>query len=280
VERRLRETPDDEAVAIALFERAVYLARRDEWPDALVHFERSYAVKPAHTTLYSLAVARLRLGRGVAARAGFRAFLATSANPEESELRSAAVSAVKAIEARAGYLEVDTDPEDAVVVIDGRASDSGEPMLVDPGMHSVMATAPGYAPQARSVLLEEGEKVKLELVLVLAPTQGVPMASESPPYAPIALASAGGGVLTAAAVLGTVTWIQASDSGKGGMSTDELGNRTVAAGILGGVGVAALAVGVTWLIVGAVTDVPEDERLRAAVRPWRGDQVAGFELVF
>src|SRR5262245_27117761 len=73
-----------------VFVAAVEAVQRGDWLEARELYARSYSLRPASTTLYSLAVAQRETGDLVKALESFRAFLALEPNAQSLRFREPA----------------------------------------------------------------------------------------------------------------------------------------------------------------------------------------------
>jgi hypothetical protein len=131
--------------AQALFERGVQLSREERWLEARDAFVRSAALTPRASTYYNLAVTSLELGLARAALDAFAQFdLYVDPRSQVGYVQQAAELRAHA-RARVGTLVLSLVPEDARVEVDGQVEPGSgtRVVLLDPGMHTVKASAPG-----------------------------------------------------------------------------------------------------------------------------------------
>lgn len=159
------------ARAQALFAEGYALLRAKSYGPACVRFEESQRLDPSPGTLYNLAVCAHRQGHFATAWRRWREFLAQpGTRPRE---RSVAEAAALEAEKSAGRLVLRAGPDmpgGMVVSLDGRTLGAGElgaAVLVDPGAHRVVVTAPGR--EAREVTVAAGSGKTSEAVLAPGP---------------------------------------------------------------------------------------------------------------
>ncbi|MGH6962434.1 MAG: PEGA domain-containing protein [Dongiaceae bacterium] len=177
-----------EREAKALFKEANQLAQSGDYLGALEMFQAAYARFPNPKILINMASVLEALGRNVEAAEAYEKFLQSEDAPKarKPEVQQLLV----ALDARIGRLQIEVDPPDARVSVDGKpAGEPGKPLdvRVDPGGHAVMAEKEGFAPTMRTVKVEAGEKrgVLLKLTPGGAPPPAVtPVPTPPTPAAP------------------------------------------------------------------------------------------------
>ncbi|MBX7195670.1 MAG: PEGA domain-containing protein, partial [Sandaracinaceae bacterium] len=165
-----------ETEARAHFEAGRAHARSERWAEALVEFQASEALVPRSVTEFNLAATLLRLGRAretleMLARLEARPDLDAQLRADVATLRAAARDAVRT-------LALAVTPSDARLEIDGvvlEGTGSPRAVLLDPGPHTVVITAPGYAERRESL---PADAVTLGVELTPLPTLAVVESSE------------------------------------------------------------------------------------------------------
>src|SRR5690348_13485741 len=184
-------------LALAIFARAgVALADDDDWAEAgqLFHearalmqkpdglnkacelFTKSYELRQRGDTLLNLAECHRRQGKTATA---WREFDEAIKYAEKVEFKEAIEAAVKlrdelATKLSAMMVEVESPPEGIEVILDGKPLPSaqwGTLLFVDPGTHSVSASAKGHEPfeQSTDVGSKGGERATIKIVLKKIP---------------------------------------------------------------------------------------------------------------
>ena len=214
----LAQPSDSErATARALAEEAQSALDRKDFKRAAELFTRANAIFAAPTLTLGLARAQVGQGRLVAALETYNRVVRQGAPagspPAFTKAVAEAQTELDALAPRVPWLTVKVEgPADAAVTLDGAALKPaliGVKQAVDPGEHTLRATAEGFAPVEMSVTLAEGASEERTLVLK-------PPGEEAPGDAGAAEAAA--------------------DAPSGG------GTRTLGF-IVGGLGVAGIAVG-------------------------------------
>jgi hypothetical protein len=194
------QTDDALAAARRLFTEAVADEDAHRYETALEKFRRVDAVKETANVLYRIASCLDALGRRAEALSAYDSVVRLGAQDPSS------VDAVQASRARAGQLEpsvarlsvvlpADAPPETEVRIDDAPVDrfSPGASVPLEPGRHTLRATAPGRAPFETAVQLATGGHVAITVTLQpeapSAPSPpGAPM---SPPVQPSVQPSAG-----------------------------------------------------------------------------------------
>jgi len=149
-------TPQDQAVAQSLYDEAKKLMAANKWPDACPKLEESQRLDPTPVTEFYLADCYERVGRTASAWTTFLDLAAsehknggTKSQDREKVARDRAAS----LEPKLSQLVIDVPAAvrvaGLVVKRDGEAVREGQwgsPLAVDPGKHTVEASAPGKLP--------------------------------------------------------------------------------------------------------------------------------------
>jgi len=186
----------DPAAADELFERAKELLRQGEWGQACPKLEASMELDPAVGTLLKLAKCAEHDHKLALALHDYQAALTLNRDkPDETEARRAeldafARAALAELEPRVPKLRIEVDgaPPGLRVTRGGEeipAAALGEALPVNPGDVEVVATAPGYLAEHRSLTVEEGKSVTLSLTLRKTPALA-PMPAPTTATAPVA----------------------------------------------------------------------------------------------
>jgi hypothetical protein len=204
---------------------------------------------------------------------------------------------LKALEPRVPMLTLKWDGgiSGASVQLDGQpVATNGQAVRVDPGAHTIDATAPDRAPFKKTLELAEAARETIRITLeptTVAPTPTVPEEG-GPSLSPWPFVLMGGGVVAAGiaiplAVVGVsdldevYTHCTDSDSGKvcPPQYEDDISGVKLkygVAGALGAVSAIALGVGVTWLVLD-LTSTPEEPKPQALLfAPWASPDGAGL----
>lgn len=167
---RAQDAPLDatRAEALALFRRGIELGEQDRWAEALEHFRRSRELAERPNTVFNIGFALHRLGRFTEAVEAFDGYLALTEG-ETSERREEAARLRGESVASVAEVELELSPPDARVFVDGEplegASGSRRTLVLDPGRHTVRATADGHEEGALTISVLAGERGARSLAL-------------------------------------------------------------------------------------------------------------------
>lgn len=190
----------DPVAAEALFQQGKESWAKGRWQEACARFEASMELEPSVSV--ALKIARCREREGKLAQAWYQVQRAAALNLDthrdrparREELARVAREALADLEPRVPRLTValPSPPAGVLVLRDGVAlplASLGEALPVDPGLHEIVASAPGFSGVRVEVALREGEARSVTLALDPAPpalSSSAPAASSS---APVALAT-------------------------------------------------------------------------------------------
>ncbi|AKU96527.1 hypothetical protein AKJ09_03191 [Labilithrix luteola] len=157
------QSPDELKAARELFQEAYRDEQEGRHAQALGKFQRVAQVKETAAVRYRIAAVLESLGRLREARDSFRTVAETApASPADQPIAEDARQRADALDKRIPHLQLTLDgtpPADARVVVDGRPvplSTPLEPIEVDPGEHTVSASATGTRTTTRKVVVNEG----------------------------------------------------------------------------------------------------------------------------
>ncbi len=173
---------DDLATAEVLFQQGRKLADAGEYQEACAKFEESLNYDRATGTLWHLANCLEETGAIASAWARFRELDAEARKTDEPKKAKAARERAERLEPRLPKLAISVPDahrvEGLVVKRDGKRIGPGAwgtALPVDPGVHQVEASAPGYRTWTREAAVEaEGELLEIEVpALELVPAEPV-----------------------------------------------------------------------------------------------------------
>jgi hypothetical protein len=135
-------------------QRGVELRRLGRNGEALVEFQRAYALAPTPRSRAQVALALQALGDWLGAEVWLEQALQGENDPWIEQYRGVLVGALATIRAHLGRLYVDVDVKEGEVLVDGVVVHSlpfSEAIHVKAGSLEVVVRAPGYAPAHRTV---------------------------------------------------------------------------------------------------------------------------------
>lgn len=302
--------PPGESTALGqtLFEEGRRLMEAKQYAEACPKFEESLRLRPGTGTLLNLALCNEAIGRTATAWAQFKEVM-FAAKRDGNEAREAfAKEHVDALEPKLSRIQVNAEPTPGLAIRrDGQEIPTaalGTLIPVDPGKHTVEATAPGHSVWSTTIEVGAAGDRRTVNVPRLLP---LPAQGQAPPGAEAPAGSGGdggrgarrtagfvvGGVGIAAvgvgAVLGALAAGQASAAEDdpalcpnkqctpaGRAEIDAAGTKALVATIGIGAGVAALGVGAALILTSGGASRPEPAaRLVPAIGPRGG----GLHLV-
>ena len=280
------QSATDSATAESLFNEALALLANKKIAEACPKLEASQRLDPGIGTLLYLADCYQQAGRTASAWGTFReaAYLAKSAKDDREEV---AVESARNLEPKLSYLTVQVTPPPGLTLEVRRDGQVMQDALwntaipVDPGAHTIEASAPGKKPWSTTVNVGEGPRQEsvavpaLEDAPIAPPVAPVPMSAPppQPPHTTSTQKTLGWvllGVGSAGLMTGGVLALLArgdNNDAEAECRPDlirlcnpkgvELGNSAHAkatwAGISAGIGIAALGTGVTLLLIAPPT---------------------------
>ncbi len=182
----------DKAASEALYEQGKELLRAGKVADACPKFAASQDLDPGVGTLLHLADCYERTGRVASAWAAFLEAASYAKSSGEADREKTAVKRAKALEPKLPHLLIDASAAASAgleVRRDGKAlpeATLGVPIPLDPGDHTVEASAAGKTPFSTTIHLAEGEAktVQLPALASAAPVEPAPAIAPVVPPAP------------------------------------------------------------------------------------------------
>lgn len=183
----------DQALAEALFDQSITLMKAGDYASACPKLAESQRLDPAPGTLLYLGDCYEKTGRLATAWATFREAIALSSSSSEPKRADLARTRAAALEKRLPWLRAELPGTSNVHVLTldgteiGRAL-WGSELPIDPGEHTLVASAPDHASRTIPFRVEGGEHRIISIANLedAAPTTGTP----SPPPPPHAAAPA------------------------------------------------------------------------------------------
>jgi len=279
----------EKAEARALVNDARKAMKDKRWADAVTAYKKADTLDPGAALEVDLAEAQIAAGRLADASRTLTAVISGSdASPAAKRARDAAAKRLVAIKSRIPMLRVTVKgPTGKVsVIVDGADVDASGEIPVNPGDHTVGASADGYNPAEKEAKVAEGAHETVELTLAPAPTTPPP-----PPETPIGprvpgivLSTVGGAALIVGGVFGGLAFSatsQAKSQCNGNVCPSSAADDIHRSKLFGNVSTGMLAAGGAVALTGIVLAIvapgskKADEAAKSAkVAPWVGaDQV-------
>lgn len=302
--RASAQSATDSATAETLFNEALALLEGKKFAEACAKLEASQTLDPGVGTLLYLADCYQRVGRTASAWATFRE-AAYLAKDKADERESVAIDHARELEPQLSYLTVTvTSPTTAGLELEHNGKPLGSALWgsafpVDPGAHTIDASAPGRKAWSRTLNVAAGPRKEALLVPELLAVEPEPVVVEPPAPPPPAPEGTGdtqktvgwvllGGGSVAVVTGGVLALLARSDDTSAAAECRpdriqlcspagvELGERAetkaTLAGLSAGLGLAALGAGITLLLTAPDNDgEPEPElRVQANIGAQRG----------
>lgn len=171
---------DSVAAAEQLFEQARALFDQGNFAEACPRFGASYKLDPALGTLLNMATCYEMLGHIASAWGHYREVIVHASKTGDQARIDIARARIAALEPRLPKLTIKAPKvslSSLIVTRDDAPLDIavlGAAIFVDPGEHTITASAPGYKPFSQTLTIAEGETKELPIVLEVAPNQPAP----------------------------------------------------------------------------------------------------------
>lgn len=194
----------------------VTLFEQGDYQGALQAFNDAYAASPHFAVLYNIGQAQIARDKPLEAVATLSRYLREGQAQVPAERRRQVEEQIELIEAILGELAVLTEPTGALISVDGGAlgrTPLSEPTRLAAGVHRIGASLDGYGAVERSVVIGQGKRHEVLLLLprevaripeVAARPTPVSHPSRLRPALPYVLA--GVGVALGGAALGVYLW--------------------------------------------------------------------------
>jgi hypothetical protein len=187
-------SPENGALAAALFQEGRKLLEENRVSEACRKFDESQRLDPGGGTLLNLAACHEREGRAASAWAEFEEALANARRDGRADRVQVATQRIAALERRVAHVTIavpaGSDRADLEVTLDGtpvRRPAWGLGVPVDPGDHTVEARAPGATAWRATVTIHGEAEEQSVSVPALEPLPVVVTVPVSPPAAVAAL---------------------------------------------------------------------------------------------
>ena len=183
--RAAEPSPADRTLAQSLFDEGRRLMDAGRYDQACPRFADSQRLDPGGGTVLNLALCYEKLGALALAHSTYNEALSFALSEHRREREEFARQRIASLGARLPrlVLHVTEPPLGMAVELDGApvpASAWGMPAPVDPGRHTVSATAPGYAPFQAILTFDEGQT--RDLAVKLSPERAPEPPRISSPY--------------------------------------------------------------------------------------------------
>jgi hypothetical protein len=167
--------PSSEQSIAAAYDAAIQQGLQEyslgHWTEAKVFFMQAHALQPNARTLRSLGLTCYESRSYVEAIAFFEQALASTVRPLTDQMRAETERFRRQASAFVSTARIDVQPPSAALTIDGKPVQLApdRTIMLDPGGHTITATAAGYASATRPVIAEDGKALSVQLGLEAAP---------------------------------------------------------------------------------------------------------------
>ncbi len=184
VEQEERPAAEDARTARAreLFKRGLALSKQERWSEAADAFSVAYTLVQRPNLAFNHASVLYRLGRHVAASEALERYRALAA--QDNPNRAAALRLGELIERAIVTLELELEPPDAQIEIDGVAVPGrGSPraLRLDPGVRKLVASHPGFERGVTELRLTSGARAQHRIALLPQPQASALSATATAP---------------------------------------------------------------------------------------------------
>jgi tetratricopeptide (TPR) repeat protein len=298
---------DSAAVAESLFQAGRQLSAAGKYEEACPKFEESYRLNPLPGTSLNLANCYKQVGKTASAWAQFKEAAFQARKSQQPAREAAANQEVAALEPKLSKLQINAaDTPGMIIRRDGKEVGKGAlgiSVAVDPGPHTIEATAPGYSVWSTTISIgKEADSQTVTIPLLLKAPEG-PSSSTGPDapgataggtsslrIASYAVGGAGVALLAIGSIFGALAISDANKAktlckdfvcppGNGGREAVDAASEKALVSTLGiGVGAAAVGAGVVLFVLGRSPGKDEAPAKAARVLPMVSQEGGGVVL--
>lgn len=185
------QSPTNTVLAQQLFEQGRKLATAQNWQAACPKFEASLRYDPALGTKLNLATCDEKIGKLASAWSLYRDAAEIAAKTGDTRRHDYAASHAAALEHRLPRLTITAPspaPAGLAITRDGTPIDPaalGVPLYVDPGVHAIAASAPGYKAFTTTTTATEGGSATVAIPPLEAQPAQIAVVARPAPVAPL-----------------------------------------------------------------------------------------------
>ncbi len=159
---------NDAATARTLFNEARALAKKGQYDDACPKFEESFKLRPGEGTRFNLADCWEHIGRTASAWAEYLEVASSAKLAGRQDRERLARKRADALEPQLSKLVIRVPADEAGIAVKRDGNPVGEgawgtPVPVDPGQHTIEASAPGKSTWTEEVKVSGAEPVVVEI---------------------------------------------------------------------------------------------------------------------
>lgn len=163
--------PPAKDVAKKLFEEGVELEKKNDFTGALAKYHEAESITVTAGLHFHLAFCLEQTNKLAAALDAYEVALKLAKDTNKADVQQAIAARLEPLRARVPFLAVKlvTQVNDAVVQLDGASLATvlldGKPFRIDPGDHTIVARATGYAMVTKKVQVPQGATTNVEIAL-------------------------------------------------------------------------------------------------------------------
>lgn len=178
------ETPaaPDRKEADRHFQQGLAYAKEERLHNALAEFQRAFEIEPHFAVLYNIGQLYARLGSPARAVAALEQYLAGGGGNVSPERRGEAERLIAQQRAMCGEVELRLAQTGVRVYVDSQGPDPlpPGPLLLDPGVHHLLFTKPGFEVAQRRIRVAAGDQHRASVILKRLPTSGGTLTIQCP----------------------------------------------------------------------------------------------------
>jgi hypothetical protein len=159
---------DKKEQAKAKFKEGMELIAKENYLGALQAFEASYKILPKTALLYNIGMCQKALFRYVDSIATFELYLEKTGDKVKPEMKAAVDQALAEMGRLVGRLRLVDAPNEAEVLVDGKPAGKTpftEPLILDPGQHTIQISLDGHRTLRTDVTVASGAEAPLRAAL-------------------------------------------------------------------------------------------------------------------
>jgi hypothetical protein len=148
------------------FDRGVALLAESKWGEAIAELEAARAIYPTAPIHFNLGLAYRSAGRARDAIASFERYKRAVGDSADPARQAEVARYLTTLRASLAQIELDITPTDARVLIDNEPAPRATGLIeIDPGPHTIFASAEGYSSMTRALTLQPGSTTRMRIQL-------------------------------------------------------------------------------------------------------------------
>jgi|GEM_PF-2123539 len=151
------------------FSKGVEFFNNGEYAAALAEFHWAYEVSPHYMVLYNIGRCYSKLGKHIEAISYFEKYLSEGGDKLPKSRIEEVQAELKSLKQIIALLDITVNVKDAIISIDGKEVGTfplKEMVKVEPGPHTISATAEGYKSSSKDIVVASGATTKINFELI------------------------------------------------------------------------------------------------------------------